>query len=122
MHTVKDAVCNIYDLITGKDDTVKCRNSEWKLGRSFGLSTDTLKKKICRKNPIVSYSLSTSDLQIANNRALEIKTPLHVDFTPGPVFTNPATLKSHDWKQVITVHDLMIQLHLCCYRWCLKEL
>jgi len=102
MHTVKDAACNIYDLITGKDDTVKCRNTEWKLGRRFGLSASKLKKKVCRRNPIVPYSLSTVDLQLANNRAFEIKTPLHVDFTPGPVFTNPSTLKSHDWKQVRT--------------------
>jgi len=80
MHTVKDAVCNIYDLIAGKDNTVKCK---WKLRGSFGLSTATLKKKICHKNPIVSYSLSTSDLRLANNRALEIKTSLLVDFTPG---------------------------------------
>jgi len=33
MHMVKDAVVNIYDLITGRDDTEKCRNSEWNLGR-----------------------------------------------------------------------------------------
>ena len=97
MHTVKDAVVNIYDLITGKDDTDKCRNSEYKLGR---LPIETLRKTISRKDPMVTYSLSSSELELANHRASSIITPVHIDFTSGMIFSSTAALKSHDWKQV----------------------
>jgi len=33
MHTIKDVIVNLYNLVTGRDDTEKCRNSEYKLGR-----------------------------------------------------------------------------------------
>ena len=61
--TVIDAIVNLYDLVTGRDDTEKCRNSEYKLGR---LSATVLKKKISRKDPEVSYSLSLFGIQLAN--------------------------------------------------------
>ena len=66
MHTVKDAVVNILDLITGKDDTVNCRKCEFNLGERFGITQDILKKRIQRKDPNVSYSLSSTDIATAD--------------------------------------------------------
>ena len=96
MHTVKDAIVNIFDLITGKDDTVNCRQCELNLGGCFGITQSSL-KKIKQKSPCVSYSLSTSDI---DKRALNILTSIHVGFVPGPFFSKCSGLKSHDWKQV----------------------
>ena len=98
MHTIKDAIVNLYDLITGKDDTIKCRRCEMKLGR-FGI-TKHLVNKISRKDPGVPYSLSSADIKLADSRAESILTPLHVDHVPGAIFTKTSNLKSHDWKQV----------------------
>ena len=69
MHTVKDAIVNIYDLITGKDDTMNCRQCELNLGGRFGITKSSLKKKIQRKSPGVPYSLSSSDIALADKRA-----------------------------------------------------
>ena len=97
MHTVKDAIVNIYDLITGKDDTMNCRQCELNLGGRFGITKSSLKKKIQRKSPGVPYSLSTSDIALADKRALNILPLKHVGFVP---FSKCSGLKSHDWKQV----------------------
>jgi len=115
MHTVKDAVVNIYELITGKDDTEKCRTSEFRLGR---LPAETLRKGISRKDPMVKYSLSTSELQLANNRAGNITTPVHIDFAPGMIFSSTGSLNSHDWKQVhiyLPYHVLFISIFTLFY-------
>ena len=100
MHTIKDAVVNLYDLITGKDDTVRCRQCEFKYGGRFGITEAKVTEKIRRKEPGVSYSLSTEDIKLGDSRAESIITPLHVDYVPGRFFTKTANLKSHDWKQV----------------------
>ena len=49
MNTIKDAVINLYDLITGRDDTMKCRECEWKHGKRFGITKATVKNKVSRK-------------------------------------------------------------------------
>ncbi len=100
MHTVKDAIVNVFDLITGRDDTMNCRQCELNLGGHFGITQSSLKQKIQRKCPGVPYSLSTSDIALADKRALNILTPIHVGFVPGPFFSKCSGLKSHDWKQV----------------------
>lgn len=98
MHTIKDAIVNLYDLITGRDDTVKCRKCEMNLGR-FGINA-SLVDKINRKEPGVPYSLSSEDIKLADSKAESILTPLHIDHVPGAIFTKTSNLKSHDWKQI----------------------
>ena len=100
MHTVKDAVVNLHELMIGKDDTMNCRKCEVTHGERFGITAASLKKKIDRKKPDVPYSLSTAEIKIADSRASSIITPLHVDFVPGNIFSRTSNLKSHDWKQV----------------------
>jgi len=68
MHTIKDAVVNLYDLITGRDDTLKCRQSELKYGRHFGITEAKVTEKISCKEPGVPYSLSTEDIKLADSR------------------------------------------------------
>lgn len=83
MHTVKDAVVNLFDLITGRDDTIKCRECELKHGKRFGITESKVKDKISRNKPGVPYSLSSNDIKLADSRAESIFTPLHVDYLPG---------------------------------------
>lgn len=100
MHIVKDALVNLHDLMTGKDDTMNCRKCEVTNGERFGITEASLKKRINRKKPDVPYSLSTAEIKIADCRASSIITPLHVDFAPGNIFSRTSNLKSHDWKQL----------------------
>lgn len=103
MHTIKHAVVNLFDLITGKDDTVKCRECELNYGGRFGITTAKMTEKISRKEPGVPYSLSSDDIKQVDSRAESITTPLHVGYVPSRFFTKPAILKSHDWKQVAII-------------------
>ena len=100
MHTIKDAVVHIYDIITGKDDTVNCRKCEFNCGRRFGITPKHFRQKISRKEPGVPYSLSSSDIKLVDKRAETVITPVHIDFVPHCIFTKASRLKSHDWKQV----------------------
>lgn len=100
MHTIKDVIVNIHDLVTGKDDTVNCRKCEMNVGNRFGITPESLLQKINRKEPCVPYSLSSSEIRMADKRAEAIVTPAHVDFVPHNIFSRPANLKSHSWKQV----------------------
>lgn len=100
MHTVKDVIVNLFDLIIGRDDTIKCRECELKHGKRFGITSAKVKHKINRNEPGVPYSLSSDDIKLGDSRAESIITPLHVGYVPGRFFTKTANLKSHDWKQV----------------------
>ena len=100
MHTIRDSVVNIFELITGRDDTIKCRKCEVTFRRYFGMKHADVTAKISRKNPIVSYSLSVTDIELANKRYETIITPPHIDFVPKLLFSKRSGLKSHDWKQV----------------------
>lgn len=51
MHTIKDAVVNVFDLLIGRDDTIKCRTCEFNNGKRFGITQASLKKKINRTQP-----------------------------------------------------------------------
>ena len=103
MHTIKDAIVNIFELLIGKDDTDKCRRCEMKLQRYFGMDPAMSQSKINRNEPKVTYSLSTKDITLADQRAESIITPVHIDFAPTKFFSKASGLKSHDWKQVHTI-------------------
>jgi len=96
MHTIKDVIVNLYDLITGKVDIISCRQCEMDLGR-FGI---TRIEKIDHKNPGVPYRLSSFEIKQADMRTESITTPHHIDFAPHRIFSKTSNLKSHDCKQV----------------------
>ena len=115
MHTPKDVLERIFALLTGKEDTPKMRKSEEVLGR-FDSSTCTpasLGKR--KRSPAISlpYCLTKEQLKLADERAVSIITPSHVDFKPGAMFCKPTYMKSHDWKQVY-VHAC-INSHVATY-------
>ena len=112
MHTIRDAIVNIFELLIGKSDTLSCRKCEANFGRYFGMESNDL-SKISRKDPVVSYSLSTTEIQQADRICESIFTPAHVDFVPKLLFSKPSGLKSHDWKQVCTVNILYVLLANC---------
>lgn len=51
MHTIKDAVVNVFELLIGKDDTIKCRKCEFNNGKRFGITEASLEAKISRSQP-----------------------------------------------------------------------
>lgn len=112
MHTIKDAVEHLFNLITGKEDSVKVRAAEVASGR-FGITSSAISKRTKgAKKPDVPYLLTPEQISIANQRALSIRTPAHIDYVSKQIFSKTAGLKSHDWKQVI--HTLHV------YRYCLQ--
>ena len=115
MHTVKDVIEHIFNLITGKEDNQKVRQAEAAIDR-FGIEASSESsedddpdvprrtkhaKKCCRKKklPDAVFRLTSDDIKLANERCQMVNYP-SPDFTPGPIFTKASGLKSHDWKEV----------------------
>ena len=83
-------------LIIGKSDGKgKVVQSARALQR-FGLQT-AVESVITTRLP---WILTTKELELACQRLTHIVIPAHYDFNPQYLFTHPAQLKSHDWKQV----------------------
>ena len=100
MHTVKDVLEHLFRIIVGKDDNEKV---EMQLGRRFDSSSSSTalgKRKRTSYSSPVSYCPTKQQLKFADERALSIVTPAHIDFRPRAMFVKPGYLKSHDWKQV----------------------
>ena len=99
MHTIKDVVEHIYNLIIGREDSHKVRSSEIAANR-FGLKRTRDGAHIRKKAlPPAPFRLSAEEIEVANNRAGLTSLP-SPDFTPGAIFTRTTGLKSHDWKEV----------------------
>lgn len=49
----------------------------------------------------VPFWLSDQEIKIADERALSILIPRHIDYLPGAIFSASTHWKSHDYKQVI---------------------
>ena len=89
MHTIKDAIEHIFKLIIGKEDSVKVRKAEIQLGR-FGITSPVIKKKNGSKDSDdcgVPFRLSDQEIKIADERALSILIPRHIDYLPGAIFS-----------------------------------
>lgn len=97
MHTIKVAVEHVFNVITGKEDSLKVRKAECDLGR-FGFTSESISGSSKKLSP-APYRLSKEEIAIANTRISSIVLPAP-DFTPGPIFTKATGLKSHDWKEV----------------------
>lgn len=101
MHTIKDVVEHIYNLIIGRDHITKVQSSEIAIKR-FGLKRRIDGTPVRRVALIdVPFRLSAEDIKVANSRATSVSIP-SPDFTPGAIFSRTTGLKSHDWKEVLS--------------------
>lgn len=101
MHTIKDVIEHIFNLITGKEDSLKVRKVAMEIQR-FVLGSR--KRAASSKVGLLCapFHLTPEDIATANSRVCSVSIP-SLDFTPGPIFTRTLGLKSHDWKEVIRV-------------------
>lgn len=103
MHTIKDVIGHIFNLIIGREDSHKVHNAECEINR-FGVPSH---KKEKFDPSTLCYKLSADDINLANSRLAIVNLPSQ-DFTPLNLFTSTAGLKSHDWKEVgillVTIH------------------
>lgn len=106
MHTIKDVLEKIFGLLTGKENTKRVQECEHNFGRFMPRSSTKQPRKMSRTESTlegrVPYTLTKAELTLADQRALSIITPSHVDFKPTAMFLKPTYHKSHDWKQVRT--------------------
>ena len=108
MHTIKDAMVHVFNVMVGSEDSEKVRNAEGQLGR-FGITSErpligTKRKRISscdQRLPAAPFRLSEDDIKVANERVASVILPSH-DFTPSCIFSKTSGLKSHDWKEVNT--------------------
>ena len=129
MHTVKDAVEHIINLITGREDSQKVRMCEIATGR-FDLEQsehpilpvrkrkrgDAASGSGAQQNlPVACYRLTAENARIADERLSSVISPCS-DFTPTKLFskTSGHGLKSHDWKEVRVHLPVQIQFHAGC--------
>ena len=111
MHTVKDTIEHLFNLITGKEDSPMVRKVEVELNR-FGLQVqNTTRKRIGEMAkklnlPSAPFRLSPEEIETANSRVCSVSLP-SLDFTPGAIFTRTFGLKSHDWKEVLNNYTLV---------------
>lgn len=71
MHTIKDVVCNIMDVVLGKKEV-----------------------------SVRSLELTSAALAIADGRYAQIRIPCWIDLPKQTkMISNPKSLKTHDWKQ-----------------------
>lgn len=83
MHTVKDVVCNIMDVVLQKKN-YRCPQLE----------------------------LFKADLEEADRRFLSLSIPRWLDLTSqSTIISKPKGMKTHDWKQL--VHQRILQFSLC---------
>ena len=101
MHLIKNVVSHIVNLIGGNEDSTKVRQEEKQLSRfkSSWLPANFEGNVL----PSASFSLSTDDITLANERANRILVPYGFDWRPRDIFGKTAKgMKSHEWKQVAT--------------------
>lgn len=119
MHTIKDVVQNIFDLLIGQTNIDKVCKAEFDLGRHIPVETDKhvkrkrkLRQNESAKSKTTTYTdeiknsmknlwvLSSTERVTADSRAASLRVPMNFGFKPGPIFSKPAGLKSHDFKQL----------------------
>lgn len=75
MRTISDVTEHIFKLIVGREDSVKVRKAKIELGNRFSIRSTLIEKKQC-----VPFRLSVDELKIADDHALGILAPPHIDF------------------------------------------
>ena len=106
MHTLKDTVEKLLDVITNNSSKIKKAVSE--IGRfQDGIQLQTCKRRRVNagesSNHAASislpvYCISSEQISLANHRTMSVLSPS--EFSPGCIFTKSTSLKSHDWKEV----------------------
>lgn len=82
MHTIKGVVCNIMDVIYNR-----------------------------KRFRIPALELSQASLKVADQRYSSLNLPRWFDLPNfSDMFSNPKSLKSHDWKQVRIIYDGNIRM------------
>ncbi|XP_063437818.1 uncharacterized protein LOC134718894 [Mytilus trossulus] len=139
MHTISDVISNVLDFISGKTDSAKVRNCEKQYNRfeqtwvtNKRKSTDQGKqpKKKQKKQsepqstnvvteeevsfPDAPWSLSKSQVKLADKRAQSIQYPRGFDYTPADHFTRQWTLRTMHGKQQFVTQNAA--------SWCLRGL
>ena len=113
MHLIKNIGEHVVKFISGASDSAKVRAEE-KIRKRFESSwleeTDKTKRVVL---PPAPFRLSKTQCQIANKRALSIRTPHSFDWTPKEIFGDKIHLKSVQWKHVLASGIL---------KYCLREL
>ena len=92
MHTIKDVIGHVFNLITGREDSHKVHDAESEINRFASKKKKWDPSTLC-------YRLLADDIKLANSRLAIVNLPSQ-DFTPLNLFTSTAGLKSHDWKEV----------------------
>lgn len=59
------------------------------------------------------YILNTKEIQLADMRASSIRVPIGFGLKPSPFISKPGSLKSHDWKQLVSQGILKYCLKGC---------
>ena len=119
MHTLKDTVNKIFDIIAGKgSDDGKVRKAENEIGRfQDGDHLHSKRRRVGNDEKECSsqithpvYRITPDEIKLANLRATSIRSPS--EFTPGCIFTKSSALKSHDWKEV-HVYGALVDFYCC---------
>ena len=100
MHVIKNIGEHLVNLISGKTDSTKLRLEEQTRGRFSATWCDLNTGK--RKLPPAPFCLSKSELVIANQRSVNIVVPLGVDWKSRSLFSRGVSLKSSEWKNVLS--------------------
>lgn len=96
MHLIKNIAEHIVKLLAGISDTIKVRREEEAHNRFSSTWIVGDSKKLAP----APFSLSKSELNLANTRAKLINVPDSYDWKPRELFTGIG-MKSHEWKEII---------------------
>ena len=103
MHLVKCISEHVVKLVSGVEDSVKVRSEEKDRMRfpstwSTQVQIGAIKKTVL---PAAPFRLSKVEMKIANQRAMNIRTPHGTDWKPKVLFGDKVHLKRVQWKHVV---------------------
>lgn len=110
MHLIKNISEHIVKLLSGSKDSLKVREEE-KQRERFSMSWVTSENIL----PPAPFTLSKSEREIANSRAISILVPAGFDWKPRRLFVQSGIgyIKSIEWKHILTCGIL---------KYCLRDL
>ena len=99
MYLIKNIAEHIVGLISGSQDSFKVRHEERQRNHFPTSWVDSDSSQL----PPAPFRLEKEELQLANERALQIQVPHSFDCKARSFFQQKLTgMKSHEWKQLIT--------------------
>ena len=100
MHVIKNVSERLVKLVSGVSDSSKVRAEEEARNRFPGTWCEENERQ--HKLPPAPFRLNHEELRIANERSLSIITPHGVDWKSRKLFSSKVSLKSIEWKNVLT--------------------